>query len=444
MDSDRGFEQWTSQISRALVLLFGLFLVGALSAAPILLQRGASGIGALVLMVALLVAFGVFTLDQSIKSGLVAETRHRKMFRAICRRVGLVIKSDDGRLIYPGLTKMVGYGSAWSGRITPLTGQTVGQWEKTTDAFSLALAASVRFSTNGDGSITIKVGTTPLETRHARVTEVADYTDAESYEWRKWLRHVPVAIGENGQTFKLPAIDTHLLVVGESGSGKGSVVWSMLVGLVPGIKAGVVRVWGLDPKRVELAIGRPFFYRYAATSADMLQMLKDAVADMESRSDGMAGIARKFTPSQQHPMNVIVIDELAYLSSMVPDAKVAKEINKLLQTLLVLGRSGGYMVVGAAQDPRKETIALRDMFPTRVGLRMKSGMVDLVLGSGARADGALCDQIPDPEHGGAGQAFVIGEGSHDPKLVRFNWVPDELIQQLSSELQQGTDGSTSP
>ncbi|GJF03609.1 hypothetical protein PSD17_25690 [Pseudonocardia sp. D17] len=392
------------------------------------------------MLVLLVVGFGSLGVGHLVRSGFLWELQQRRLFRHVCRRVGLTIKDEkSGRPIYPALSRMVGSSEAWSGRVTPLTGQTVGQWEKAADAFSLAMGASFRVSNNGDGTLTAKVGRTPLETTDARVI---DTMTVDQRGWRSRLLNIPVAITEGGQRFDLPAIDTHTLIVGESGSGKGSVVWSLLVGLVPGIRAGVVRVWGLDPKRVELSIGRGFFYKYASTTDEMVAMMKELVADMMQRADQIAGKTRKFDPSPEYPMNVIIIDELAYLSSMLPDRKVAAEVNKALQTILALGRATGYMIVGAAQDPRKETIALRDMFPTRVGLRMKTGMIDLVLGSGARADGAYCDQIPDPKEGGAGMAYVIGEGSHVPKLVRFTWCSDDLIMRLSSTLDSSAADDT--
>lgn len=439
MEQDQGFDHLSSRWSFGVALLLGLAVVVVLAAAPVLLQRGATGATAFGMLVLLLAGFGFFGVGHLVRSGFVWEQRQRRTFRAICLRAGLTIKDEKtGRPIYPSLSRMVGTTEAWSGIVTPLTGQTVPQWEKAADAFSLALGAAFRVSNNGDGTLGVKVGHRPLETTDAKVNEAQALAD----DWRKWLLAIPVGITETGRTFTLPAIDTHTLIVGESGAGKGSVVWSLLVGLVPAIRAGVVRVWGLDPKYLELSIGRNFFYKYAADTEEMLDLLREAVADMMTRNKALQGKVRKFTPSADYPMNIIIVDELAYLSAMLPDTKQVKEANKLLQTMLVLGRASGYMLVGAAQDPRKETLSLRDMYPTRVGLRMKSGMVDLVLGNGARADGAYCDQIPDPKDGGAGQAYVIGEGSHTPKLVRFTWCSDDLIKRLSSTLDFSADTET--
>ncbi len=443
MQQEQSFDHLSSHRGRVVGLLLGLAAIGVLAATPILVEQGSGGLTTLGLLFLCLAAFGFFAVGHVINSGLIWQMRLRRVFRAVSRRVGLTIKDDKtGRPIYPALRRMTGTGTAWTALIVPLTGQTVGQWEKATDAFSLALGETVRIANNGDGTLTMKVGFIPLESVDTPVR--GDPTDNKT--WRQRLGAIPVAVTETGQDFALPAIDTHILVVGESGAGKGSVIWSTLIGLVPAIRAGTVRVWGLDPKIVELAIGggapgvsSGFFYRYASNTADMVAMLNELVNDMMTRASTLSGKTRKFEPSVEYPMNVIVIDELAYLSVLLPDKKLQAEANKAVQTLLVLGRATGYMVIGAAQDPRKEVLSMRDMYPTRVALRMKSGMVDLVLGSGARAEGAYCDQIPDPREGGAGVAYVMGEGSHIPQKVRFTWPSDELIQRVAADLDAAAD-----
>jgi S-DNA-T family DNA segregation ATPase FtsK/SpoIIIE len=77
------------------------------------------------------------------------------------------------------------------------------------------------------------------------------------------LAALPVAVGEDGLTWRLRLVHTHLLVVGATGSGKGSVIWSVLAAVAPAIRDGLVRVVALDPKGgMELALGRPLFARF--------------------------------------------------------------------------------------------------------------------------------------------------------------------------------------
>ena len=68
---------------------------------------------------------------------------------------------------------------------------------------------------------------------------------------------LPVAVREDGLTYRLRLLGTHLLVVGATGSGKGSVLWSIIAALAPAIRDRTAQVWALDPKGgMELAAGR--------------------------------------------------------------------------------------------------------------------------------------------------------------------------------------------
>ena len=71
------------------------------------------------------------------------------------------------------------------------------------------------------------------------------------------LAALPVAMGEDGLVHRLRLLGAHLLAVGVTGSGKGSVLWSVLAALAPGIRDGLVQVWAIDPKGgMELASGQ--------------------------------------------------------------------------------------------------------------------------------------------------------------------------------------------
>src|SRR5436190_18600935 len=99
-----------------------------------------------------------------------------------------------------------------------------------------------------------------------------------------------------------------------------------------------------------------------------------------------------------------------------------------IATLTSQGRSVGVCVVGALQDPRKDVISLRNLFSTRIALRLdESDQVDMVLGDGARDRGALADQISPLPYTGAGVGYVRLEASPDPVRVRAAHVSDADI-----------------
>jgi S-DNA-T family DNA segregation ATPase FtsK/SpoIIIE len=222
------------------------------------------------------------------------------------------------------------------------------------------------------------------------------------------------------------------LIAGITGSGKSSVVWSVVAGAAPAIRAGVMRVHALDPKRLELAFGRGCFASYAAKPDDLVEARRRAVQTMEDRTEQLAGLAREFTPTPAMPLEVVLIDEIGYLLALVPDRKAQAEVKLLLNTLLNLGRAAGICVVGGLQDPRKETIESRDQWPTKVAMRLTREMARLVLGTEALEAGARCDLITKDM---AGTAFVLEADAPDqPVQVRAFWVSDDNVKQLERAL----------
>ena len=82
------------------------------------------------------------------------------------------------------------------------------------------------------------------------------------------------------------------------------------------------------------------------------------------------------------------------------------------------------------QDPRKETLPARDLFPVRIALRLtEAEQVNLVLGPGARDRGARCDEIPDSL---PGVGYVQVDGIAEPVRVRFAYVTDDHIGEWST------------
>ena len=84
-------------------------------------------------------------------------------------------------------------------------------------------------------------------------------------------------------------------------------------------------------------------------------------------------------------------------------------------------------------DPRKDVIPFRDLFPTRIAMRLaEPEQTDLVLGDGARDRGADCARsraaLP-------GVGYVHDDTSTDPApvRVRFSHVTDDHITALVAD-----------
>src|SRR5262249_33841290 len=145
------------------------------------------------------------------------------------------------------------------------------------------------------------------------------------------------------------------------------------------------------------------------------------------------GRQREHTPTREHPFTVIVVDEVAFLTAYQPDRKMRERIMNALATLTTQGRAAGYSVVAALQDPRKDVLAIRNLVPDRIAMRLdEPEQVDMVLGDGARDRGAACELISTNPAVGAGVAFVCLEADPDPVRVRAGWVTDTDIREMAA------------
>lgn len=241
------------------------------------------------------------------------------------------------------------------------------------------------------------------------------------------LTALPLGVRSDGLPWLLRLAGSHVLVAGASNAGKGSVIWALLRALGPAIRAGYIAPWVLDPKGgMELSAGEPMFARFEADSYEgMAKLLEDAVDVMDTRARKLRGIARVHNPTPNEPLLLVLVDELADLTAYCPDRAIRQRIGSAMSRLLSKGRAVGVHVVAALQDPRKDVLPFRDLFPTRICLRVtEASHVDMVLGDGARDRGALCDQIS-PELPGVG--FVALAGVAEPVRVRAAYHSDADI-----------------
>lgn len=260
------------------------------------------------------------------------------------------------------------------------------------------------------------------------------------------LRAVPVGITEDGEVFTLRVQGTHTLIGGCSDSGKSGAIWSLLHSLSYAIREGLIQIWGCDPKGgMELTKGEPLFARYAMPDvargkADaeayepMVKFLEDAASLMLSRAARLRTTTRKHEPTPDDPAVIVIIDELLTFTDHLPDGlRLRERAKNAIKILLTQGRSTGVSVVGAVQDPHKDTVKLRDLFLERLALRMtEEEQVDMVLGDGARRRGALCDQIKDWEHG---VGYFRLNNQLTPTRIRIAWVDDERCDWLAAHFQ---------
>jgi DNA segregation ATPase FtsK/SpoIIIE, S-DNA-T family len=248
---------------------------------------------------------------------------------------------------------------------------------------------------------------------------------------------------EDGSPWAIRLHGTHLLIAGATGAGKGSVIWGLIRALLSALHAGLVKILAADPKVMELAYGRAIFDTYGEYAADpmaIVAMLETAATDMQARAAQLAGRQRDHAPTTEHPFVIVLVDEVAFLTAYHPDKQLRERVKAALATLTTQGRAVGYCVVAALQDPRKEVMSIRNLFPDRIAMRLdEPEQVDMVLGDGARDRGATSDLISSDPATGAEVAFVRLESDPDPVRVRAAWVADEDIRAMAASCGHGSD-----
>jgi DNA segregation ATPase FtsK/SpoIIIE, S-DNA-T family len=302
------------------------------------------------------------------------------------------------------------------------------------------LAGHVEALAHGFGALlcrvrTAKSGRVVLE--FVRRDALAALVPALPIPDRPDLKALPVGRREDGLPWLARLHGTHVLLAGATGAGKASLLWGLVRAMFPLMRAGLARILAADPKLMELAYGRVIFESYGAYAADPLAiaaMLDQAVADMQARAARFAGVQRGHTPTREYPFVVVLVDEVAFLTAYQPDRKLREKIMNALATLTTQGRAVGYCVVAALQDPRKDVLAIRNLFPDRIAMRLdEPEQVDMVLGDGARDRGAACELISSDPATGAGVAYVRLESDPDPVRVRAGWVSDADIRAMADQ-----------
>lgn len=254
-----------------------------------------------------------------------------------------------------------------------------------------------------------------------------------------------LGILEDGRPWRQPLLGGHVLIAGASGSGKGSPLWGVVRGISPLIADGRARLWCVDPKGgMEFGAARGYAHRFAVDEDEVIELLEEAVEQMRANAGRLATAAvRKIEePTVDRPLNIVLVDEIASITAYMSDSKLRAQATGLLSKLLSQGRAGGYVVIGALQDPRAEVLKMRNLFTFSIALRLNEPQqVDMVLGKGVRSRGAVCDLIPKSL---PGVGFVVADGMADPLRFRAAFVGDDEVERLAAELGRPSEPKRPP
>jgi S-DNA-T family DNA segregation ATPase FtsK/SpoIIIE len=339
-----------------------------------------------------------------------------------------------GRIILPVLVKVTSTRYVDRVAVRLVSGQSAADFAARADNLAHGFRAILcRVRTARSGAVVLEF---------VRRDALAAIIPAQTIPDRVDLKALPVGRREDGLPWLVKLHGTHLLIAGATGAGKASLLWALIRAMLPAMRQGLVRVLAADPKLMELAYGRVIFDTYGAYAADpasIVAMLEAAVADMLARAAMFAGHQRDHTPTIEYPFTVVLVDEVAFLTAYQPDRKLRERVMNALATLTTQGRAVGYSVVAALQDPRKDVLTIRNLFPDRIAMRLdEPEQVDMVLGDGARDRGAACELISTDPATGAGVAFVRLEADPDPVRVRAGWVSDADIRAMAYQIAEDT------
>jgi S-DNA-T family DNA segregation ATPase FtsK/SpoIIIE len=330
--------------------------------------------------------------------------RYRRRWASVMTISGLA-PWYQGRIILPVLGKV--HSTAYVDRIQVrlVSGQSAVQVADVADNLAHGFGAILcRVRSARSGAVLLEF------VRRDALAQVVPPAPVQAYPD---LRALEVGRREDGLPWLVKLHGTHVLVAAATGAGKASLLWGLVRAMFPLMQNGLVRVLAADPKLMELAFGRIIFEThggYAAAPGAIADMLERTVADMQARAARFAGHQRDHTPTRADPFTVILVDEVAFLTAYQPDRKLRERIMNALATLTTQGRAVGYCVVAALQDPRKDVLTIRNLFPDRIAMRLdEPEQTDMVLGEGARDRGAACELISPNPAVGAGEWPEPGE-----------------------------------
>src|SRR6266568_3070907 len=243
-----------------------------------------------------------------------------------------------GRVVVPVLGRVQVSGCTDRVSVRLVSGQSPADFAARAEGLAHGFRADLcRVRSSAPGSVVLELVRRDALAEPMPALPVPEVTD---------LRALPVGRREDGAPFAIRLAGTHLLIAGATGAGKGSYLWGLIRAMLPAMAAGLVRVWACDPKLMELAFGRDLFDKHGRYAADPV------------------GKQRDHTPTPEYPFVVVLVDEIAFLTAYQADRKLKDRILAAPATLTTQGRAVGYCVVAALQDPRKEVLNIRNLFPT--------------------------------------------------------------------------------
>ena len=266
------------------------------------------------------------------------------------------------------------------------------------------------------------------------VSEVVPWLDRDKDALSLW-DPVHWGVSELGTTVRLSLVERAVLIGGNRGAGKSSGI-NVLV--AHAAKSPDAELLLIDANRLQLAPWRDralcFADHRVDDAIDVVRRWRDEIdrrlALLESVPGVPLGLTRALSAEHGLPLWLLVIDELAYHTSVAGTGVQQREFSTVLRDGVARGRAAGCGVVVATQRPTHDLIptSLRDLFDIRIAYRtMTTVSSDVILGDGFAKAGYCATDI---DLTARGVAWLFAEG-RAPVRTKTTWIPAELRAELA-------------
>lgn len=247
---------------------------------------------------------------------------------------------------------------------------------------------------------------------------------------------IPVGYVSTGETEYVTWENNNFLIGGSPGGGKS-------VGVRPFLTMAALskhtQLWLADPKRVEFVPWREVAEIVTVEKEDTTLMLDKLIKEMMKRYDHMASQGTNYLPpSKQWPRIVLVVDEVAELttpdSNDTAEKKLCTQIQNQLGRIVALGRAAGIVPILCTQKPDATTILTKTRDNIAIRLCFRCGnehQAGTILGDDAISNGATPHLIA-KKHAGLG--FMTSETGGKAKRFKSFYIAHDTKDLPNSDV----------
>jgi len=256
---------------------------------------------------------------------------------------------------------------------TPEGRTCIGELQHVTQDLSIAARGQVRiFPATDEGAIGIEY---PNSNRQiVNYAGLASCREVQAIPRSQRLT-VPLGVDTHGKPVLVDLTQLpNLLVAGTTGSGKSMLLHSIILSLLARNEPGQLELVLIDPKMVELTPYRKlhnYLRDFVTDSAEALETLEDLALEVEERYEEMAEAGVRKASALGLSNIVVVIDELADLTTSSADRKA---FERVLRKLTGKARAAGVYLIVATQRPSVNVVTgvVKANLPARLTFRLPS------------------------------------------------------------------------